>query len=129
MKLTTSIWGNLLNLPYLLKPSWEPGYFMTRCWYDLMRLFTTMWIRFMVSNQTIFTNHQKQCQWIESISDVYSHTSYLNPISCEGQRPVYTVGNRCTKIQNLKNDPASIKTLDLRVKNSFNLRVGNPISA
>ena len=41
----------------------------------------------------------------------------------------YTVGNRCTKTQNPKNEPASIKTLDLRVKNSFNLRVGNAIFA
>ena len=58
-------------------------------------------------------------------------TPPLLKICCEGLRPIlfYTVGYRFTKTKNPKNEPASIKTLDLRVKNSFNLRVGNAIFA
>ena len=41
----------------------------------------------------------------------------------------YIVGNGCTKTQNPKNEHASIKTPDLSVKNSFDLRVGNAIFA
>ena len=42
-------------------------------------------------------------------------------------RPIifYTVGNRFINTQNPKNEPPSIKTLDFRVKNSFDLSVGN----
>ena len=56
---------------------------------------------------------------------------YLKPIG-HGlfQYPVLRgVGDSCTKTQNPKNELASIKTLDLRVKNSLNRRVGNAIFA
>ena len=38
-----------------------------------------------------------------------------------------TMGDRFINTQNPKNEPPSIKTLDLRVQNSFDLRVGNAI--
>ena len=42
-------------------------------------------------------------------------------------RPIifYTVGERFINTQNPTNEPRSIKTLDFRDKNSFDLRVGN----
>ena len=42
-------------------------------------------------------------------------------------RPIifYTVGDGCINTQNPKNEHPIIKTLDLRVKNGFHLRVGN----